>query len=134
MKKWHWILNLSGLTITPIFSHCFNFFRTKYNSNFHNFYTFWYTIRAISLCCPIWSSVARQAMQWNPLDGIGRKQGRPCETWRRTVQKGEQESKQNLALFETTGPVQSSVVSWHCWCPMSWSGSSKLRRRRIRFQ
>ena len=26
-------------------------------------------------------SVARQAMQWNPLDGIGRKKGRPCETW-----------------------------------------------------
>ena len=26
------------------------------------------------------SSVARQAMQWNPLDGIGRKKGRPCET------------------------------------------------------
>ena len=24
------------------------------------------------------SSVVRQAMQWNPLDGIGRKQGRPC--------------------------------------------------------
>ena len=31
------------------------------------------------------SSVARQAMQWNPLDGIGRRKGRPCETWRRTV-------------------------------------------------
>ena len=29
------------------------------------------------------SSVARQAMQWNPLDSIGRKKGRPCETWRR---------------------------------------------------
>ena len=28
------------------------------------------------------SSVARQAMQWNPLDDIGRKKGRPCETWR----------------------------------------------------
>ena len=22
-------------------------------------------------------------MQWNPLDGIRRKKGRPCETWRR---------------------------------------------------
>ena len=31
------------------------------------------------------STVARQAMQWNPLDRIGRKKGRPCETWRRTV-------------------------------------------------
>ena len=33
------------------------------------------------------SSVARQAMQWNPLDGIGRKTGRPCETCRRTVER-----------------------------------------------
>ena len=32
------------------------------------------------------SSVARQAMQWNPLDGIIKK-GRPCETWRRTVER-----------------------------------------------
>ena len=32
------------------------------------------------------SSVERQAMQWNSLDGIGRKKGRPCETWRRTVE------------------------------------------------
>ena len=32
-------------------------------------------------------SVARQAMQWNPLDGIGRRKGRPCETWRRTVER-----------------------------------------------
>ena len=34
------------------------------------------------------SSVARQAMQWNPLDGIGRKKGRPCGIWRRTVERG----------------------------------------------
>ena len=33
-------------------------------------------------------AVARQAMQWNPLNGIGRKKGRPCETWKRTVEKG----------------------------------------------
>ena len=33
------------------------------------------------------SSVALQAMQWNPLDGIGRKKGRPCDTWRRTVER-----------------------------------------------
>ena len=33
------------------------------------------------------SSVTLQAMQWNPLDGIGRKTGRPCETWRRTVER-----------------------------------------------
>ena len=32
-------------------------------------------------------SVARQAVQWNPLDGIGRKKGRSCETWRRTVER-----------------------------------------------
>ena len=31
------------------------------------------------------SSVARQAMQGNHLDGIGSRKGRPCETWRRTV-------------------------------------------------
>ena len=33
------------------------------------------------------SSVARQVLQWNPLDGLGRKNGRPCETWRRTVER-----------------------------------------------
>ena len=32
------------------------------------------------------SSVARQAMQWNPLDGIGKK-GIPSETWTRTVER-----------------------------------------------
>ena len=31
------------------------------------------------------SSVARQAMQWNPLHSIGRRKERSCETWRRTV-------------------------------------------------
>ena len=31
------------------------------------------------------SLVTRQAIQWNPLDGNGRRKGRPCETWRRTV-------------------------------------------------
>ena len=44
--------------------------------------------------------------------------------------KGVQESKQNLAWFETTGPVKSSVERWRCWCPMSRSGSRKLRRKR----
>ena len=39
------------------------------------------------------SSVARQAMQWNPLDGIGRKTG-DLET---NCRKGVQDSKQNLA-------------------------------------
>ena len=33
------------------------------------------------------SSVAREAMQWNPLNGIGRKKVRTCETWRRTVER-----------------------------------------------
>ena len=28
-----------------------------------------------------------ESMQWNPLDGIGRKKGRHCETWRRTVER-----------------------------------------------
>ena len=46
--------------------------------------------------------------------------------------KGVQESKQNLAWFEATGPVKSSVEIWCCWCPMSRSGSRKLRRRRRR--
>ena len=32
-------------------------------------------------------SVVRQATQWNPLDGIGGKMGRPCKTWRRTVER-----------------------------------------------
>ena len=30
-------------------------------------------------------SVAPQAMQWNPLDGIGRRKSRHCLMWRRTV-------------------------------------------------
>ena len=33
------------------------------------------------------SSVVRQAMPWNPLDGIGRRKGKPCETCRRTVER-----------------------------------------------
>ena len=33
------------------------------------------------------SSVDRQAMQWNPLDGIERNKGRSCETWRQTVER-----------------------------------------------
>ena len=33
------------------------------------------------------SSVARKTMQWSPLDGIGRKKRRPCETWRQTVER-----------------------------------------------
>ena len=31
--------------------------------------------------------ICRLAMQWNPLNGIGRKKGRPCETWWRTVER-----------------------------------------------
>ena len=27
------------------------------------------------------SLVTRQATQWYPLDGIGKRKGRPCETW-----------------------------------------------------
>ena len=33
------------------------------------------------------SSVAPQALQWNPLDGIGSRKGILCETWRRTVER-----------------------------------------------
>ena len=33
------------------------------------------------------SSVARQAMECNPLNGIGRRKGRPCKTWNRTVER-----------------------------------------------
>ena len=33
------------------------------------------------------SSMARQVMQWNHLDVIGRKKGILCETWRRTVER-----------------------------------------------
>ena len=72
------------------------------------------------------SSVARQAMQWNPLNGIARKKRRPCETWRRTVEK---ECKNlNKTWPDLRQLAQSGVRwSWHCWCPMSLSGSSKLR-------
>ena len=33
------------------------------------------------------SSLVQQAMQWSSLDGIERRNGRPCETCRRTVEK-----------------------------------------------
>ena len=33
------------------------------------------------------SSVDRKAMELNPLDGIGRRNGRPCVMWRRTVER-----------------------------------------------
>ena len=42
--------------------------------------------------------------------------------------KGLQGSKQNLVWYETTGPVKSSVKSWHCWWPISRTESRKLRR------
>ena len=41
----------------------------------------WHTLRKDE------SSVARQAMQWNPLDGIGRKKGRPCVNCGKGVQE-----------------------------------------------
>ena len=44
-------------------------------------------INGAGLGIPDESSVTRSAMQWNPLDGIGRKKGTPCETWRRIVKR-----------------------------------------------
>ena len=48
----------------------------------------WNNLQTLNYMDRTIDAVARQAMQWNPLNGIGRKKGRPCETCRRTV-KGE---------------------------------------------
>ena len=55
------------------------------------------------------TSVARQAMQWYPLDGIGRKKGRPCETWRRTV---ERECKNLNKTWPDLKQLPQSRVRW----------------------
>ena len=55
------------------------------------------------------SSVARQATQWNPLDGIGRKKGRPCETSRRTV---ERECKNLNKTWPDLKQLAQSRVRW----------------------
>ena len=55
------------------------------------------------------SSVARQAMQWNPLDGIGRRKGRPCETCRRTV---ERECKNLNNTWSNLKQLAQSRVRW----------------------
>ena len=55
------------------------------------------------------SSVARQVMQWNPLDGIGRKKGRPCGTWRRTV---ERECKSLHKTWPDLKQLAQSRVRW----------------------
>ena len=60
-------------------------------------------------------SVARQAMQWNPLDGIERKTGRPCETWRRTV---ERECKNLNKTWPDLKQLVQSRVRWRvALCP-----------------
>ena len=74
------------------------------------------------------STVARQAMQWNPLDGIGRKKGRPCETWRRTV---ERECKNLNKTWPDLKQLAQSRVRWRvglvdALCP----GRDQLGRRR----
>ena len=32
-------------------------------------------------------SIARMAMKWNPIDGLGRAPGKQCQTWRRAVER-----------------------------------------------
>ena len=55
------------------------------------------------------SSVARQATQQNPLDGIGRKKGRPCETCRRTM---ERECKNLNKTWPDLKQLTQSSVGW----------------------
>ena len=44
-------------------------------------------------------SVARQAMQWNALDVLGEKKGRPCETWRMEPVKEKYYQKEFFTKF-----------------------------------
>ena len=55
------------------------------------------------------SSVARQAMQWNLLDGIGTKKGRTCEIWRRTV---ESDCKNLNKIWSDLRQLAQSRVRW----------------------
>ena len=55
------------------------------------------------------SSVARLAMQWNALDGIGRRKVRACETWRRTV---ERECKHLNETWFDLKQVAQARVRW----------------------
>ena len=73
------------------------------------------------------SSVARQAMQWNPLDGIGRKKGRPCEIWRRTVER-ECKNLKKPGLIWNKCPSQDFFGELALLMPSVPVG--KLRRRR----
>ena len=75
------------------------------------------------------SSVAWQAMQWNSLDGIGGRKGRPCETWRRTVER--QCKNLSKTWSDLKQLAQTRVRCRVGWCPMSRSGSSKLGRRNL---
>ena len=55
------------------------------------------------------SSVARPAMQRNPLDGIGRKKRRPWQTWRRTV---ERDCKNVKKTWSDLKQLAKSRVRW----------------------
>ena len=51
------------------------------------------------------------AIQWNPLDGIGRIKGRLCETWRRNVERECNNLNNTWSDMKRPGPVKSSVES-----------------------
>ena len=69
------------------------------------------------------SSVSRQAMQWNPLYGIGRRNGRACETWRRTV---ERECKNlNKTWPDLKQLAQSRVGAVDALCPGRYQGNQE---------
>ena len=57
------------------------------------------------------SSVVRQAMQRNSLDGIGRRKGKIVLDVETNCGKRVQGSTQNLVRYETTGLVKSAVDS-----------------------
>ena len=50
-----------------------------------------------------------EAIQWNPLNGIGRRKGRPCETCRRTV---ERECKNLNKTLSDLKQLAQSKVRW----------------------
>ena len=79
------------------------------------------------------SSVARQAMQWNPLDGIGWRNGRSCETCRRTVQRECKNLNKTWSDLKqlSQSRVRCRVGVVDALCPGRDQGSRKLRRKRI---
>ena len=77
------------------------------------------------------SSVARQAMQWNPLDGIGTKKGRPCETWRRTV---ERECKNLNNTWPDLKQLAQSRARWRVGVGIKETKKKKNMRNRKRIR